>query len=100
MSDVTSPPAAPRKRGRRLRSAANVRGLVAQTLWDLESSEDIPAADRARLLLYGSQVLLKAIEAANREGGIAELEAALVDVRGQWENHKQRCSLAGEEGTS
>lgn len=53
-----------KRRGRRLRSCENVRALIAATLRDVEQSS-IPAAQKAKLLLYGAQTLIHAIQAAD-----------------------------------
>jgi hypothetical protein len=73
-----SPPPPHRKRGRRLRSAANVRALVAHALRQIEDDTSLPLADRARLLFYGSQVLLKAIDEAENERRREELDSELL----------------------
>lgn len=79
MSDVTIA----KSRGRRLRSPANVRALIAHVLREVEAS-NMPVAEKSRILLFGSQTLLKAIEAEGSgwEARIKQAEAAVQRVRG------------------
>lgn len=76
-----SPPPQARKKGRRLRTAANVRALVAHTLREIEASTTIDPTSRARLLLYGSQVLAKVIETTDVEQGLKEMEKKIQDLK-------------------
>jgi hypothetical protein len=51
-----------KRRGRKLRSASNLRALLASLLRELEASS-LPLAERAKMIAYTSQVMVKVMEA-------------------------------------
>lgn len=64
------------KRGRSLKTLQAVRRLAADTVRDVERAtpEEIPPVDRARLLLYGAQILQKLIVESDLEVRVNRLE--------------------------
>jgi hypothetical protein len=66
-------PSSPRKR-RRLKSVANVRIFVADVLRQLEA--EALEIDRARVMLYGAQILSSIIKDSEFEQRIVALEEA------------------------
>jgi hypothetical protein len=62
-----------------------VRALVAHTLREIEASGTIDPTARARLLLYGSQILVKVIETSEFEKRLEEMATQVRELKRQRE---------------
>ena len=68
----TDSAAAPRKRGRELRTAESLRRALANRYRAIENDESISNAEKAKLLVAIASELRKAIKQATEESGIRE----------------------------
>lgn len=68
-----------------------MRALVASVLREVEAATSMDPADRARLLLYGAQVLTKVIETCETQ---AKWERVAKQVRELLEDRERRAAEA------